>query len=293
MAIPEAGRIGEQHSAYRKGLVLGLTMAEAAILIIFVLLLLIAFEGMQREETLQEFRGKSAITPQRLRQLEDAEHTLQVTAEELGVGPDTPSDDFRHLARIVQVVARSGPGQTALTEAKEEIEKLRTTSKALEKALAGTNSTGAETVVRQLEQQSYKIANQEGQLKNYERKLASVGQGKDERPCWVRPDGTIDFLYDVVLASGGIRMREYIHPHRVAERSHLPMPVVDPREILTPGEFIRRTRPIFDRSVAENCRFFVVIYDATPTHEKPLYKSLLKTVEGHFYKRLDDASAPF
>ena len=63
-------------------------------------------------------------------------------------------------------MARSGPGQTALTEAKEEIEKLKTTSKALERALAGANSMGAESVVQQLEQQSYKIANQEGQLKH-------------------------------------------------------------------------------------------------------------------------------
>jgi len=120
-----------------------------------------------------------------------------------------------------------------------------------------------------------------------------VGQGKGERPCWVKPDGAIDYLYDVVLTSGGIRMREYALPHRLSERTKLPMPAVDFRETLTPSDFLRRTRPLFDRGLAENCRFFVVIFDATGFSEKLLYKGLLKTVEGHFYKRLDDGPAPF
>jgi hypothetical protein len=148
-------------------------------------------------------------------------------------------------------------------------------------------------LVQRAEEQSYRIANQEGQLQHYESRLREAGLGKGERPCWVKPDGTIEYLYDVVLASNGIRMRERREGKRERERALLPMPTVDPSEVLSPSEFLRRTEPLYDSSLAANCRFFVVIYDATGPAEKDLYKSLLQTVEGHFYKRLDRGPAPF
>lgn len=73
----------------------------------------------------------------------------------------------------------------------------------------------------------------------------------------------------------------------------VPMPVVDPIEVLSPAEFLRRTEPLYNHSLAANCRFFVVVYDSTGSMEKELYKHLLRTVEGHFYKRLDRGPAPF
>jgi hypothetical protein len=120
-----------------------------------------------------------------------------------------------------------------------------------------------------------------------------VGLGKGERPCWVKPDGSIEYLYDVVLGSDGIRMREYRHEGRVHERSLLPMPKVSPDEVLSIGEFLRRTEPLFRYSEAANCRYFVVVYDDTGPTEKERYKELLRAVEGHFYKRLERGAAPF
>jgi hypothetical protein len=293
MATPETGRIGEQHDAYRKGLVLGLTMAEVGILIIFVLLLLIAFEALEHERGAREFRGKTAVVPERLQQLESEEQTLKTIAGELGVDVELRDELARRLVRIIQAIASAGRGQSALVEAKEEIEKLKATRGALEKVLADVKSKGAKGVAQQLEEQGFKIGNQEGQLRHYEKRLAEVGQGKGERPCWVRPDGKIEYLYDVVLTSNGIRMREYMLPDRAAARTRYPMPAIDAGETLTPGEFLRRTYPLYRSSLAENCRFFVVIYDGTGAQEKVLYKSLLKTVESHFYKSLDSGPAPF
>jgi hypothetical protein len=152
---------------------------------------------------------------------------------------------------------------------------------------------GSEELARKAEEQSYRIANQEGQLQLYEEKLKDAGLGKGERPCWVRPDGTIEYLYDVVLTSEGIRMREYTYPQREREREILPMPAVDPNEVLSPEEFLRRTQSLYEKSQEENCRYFVVIYDATGPVEKDLYKKLLQAVEGHFYKRLSSGPAPF
>ena len=71
------------------------------------------------------------------------------------------------------------------------------------------------------------------------------------------------------------------------------MPASDPTEVIAPVEFQRRTQALYDSSLAANCRFFVTVFDATGPAEKNLYKSLLRAVEGHFYKRLSLAAAPF
>lgn len=293
MPIGSNGRIGEQHAAYRKGLVLGLTMAEVGILIIFVLLLLLAFEHLRRNQLVGRFQGAVAVEASRLQQLNEAEETLQQIALTLGVAETDPPEDFTHLVRVLQAAMADRQARSALDEAKKVIAEMREAVKQV-KTVAETAETGsAEAIAKQVRAQSYRIANQEGQLKRYEEQLVAAGQGKGERPCWVQPDGRIDYLYEVVLASEGIRMRELEHPHRVAERELLPMPQADPNETLSPAEFLRRTAPLYSYSLTANCRFFVVVYDATAAHEKALYKSLLRTVEGHFYKRLSEAAAPF
>jgi hypothetical protein len=295
MAAPDSGRIGEQHDAYRRGLVLGLTMAEVGILIIFVLMLLIAFEEYRQREAKKAREGTTPVRVAELVELRRADVQIQQIAKELGVAEDLPPEDFRKLIRAIQPIAKSGVGQQALAEARAEIERQRAVRDELTAALQITESGKTDEVIRRIEEQSYKMANQEGQLKRVEKQLEQFGQGKGVRPCWVQPDGTIDYLYDVVLTSGGIRMKEYQHLSRAAERALLPMPKTDPDETLSEAEFLSRTRPLYESSVADNCRFFVYLYDGTGAQEKTLYKRLRRTVEGHFYINpfQQDAAPPF
>ena len=85
---------------------------------------------------------------------------------------------------------------------------------------------------------------------------------------------------------------ENVSPERDKERAALPIPATDPSEVLTPGEFLKRTDLLYNNSLAANCRFFVTVFDSTGPTEKDRYKSLLRTVEGHFYKRLSLDRAP-
>jgi hypothetical protein len=295
MAELDSGRIGEQHDAYRRGLVLGLTMAEVAILIIFVLMLLIAFDEYRQRASKKAREGTTPVREAELVELRRADMQIQQIAAELGVAEDLPPEDFRKLIRAIQPIAKSGVGQQALSEARAEIERQRVVREELTAALRSVESGKTEEVIRRIEEQSFTIANQEGQLERVEKQLEQFGQGKGVRPCWVQSDGTIDYLYDVVLTSGGIRMREYQHLSRTGERALLPMPKADPEETLTEAEFLRRTRPLYESSVAKNCRFFVYIYDGTGAEEKSQYKRLRRTVEGHFYINpfQQDANPPF
>lgn len=286
-------RIDEQDSSYRRGLVLGLTMAEVGILIIFILLLMLALGEWSREQENRARREKVLVAKTTLQSLRNSDEVAQEVAKAVGLGPNAAPDEILPLVRALQAIATTADGQSTLVRARDELAKLEDARQRLERAAGAAESTNGESIAKQLEQQSYELANKEGQLKRYEKQLSEAGFGKGERPCWVQPDGTIEYLYDVVLSSDGIKMREYQYPNRAPERSLLPMPEVNPAELLTPAEFLRRTEPLFTRSVADNCRFFVVVYDDTGPTEKELYKHLLETVEGHFYKRLDDGSAPF
>ena len=273
--------VPEQNTAYRRGLVLGLTMAEVGILIIFILLLLIAFDLWRRE-------GLELVEVEKLRALQRGESQLSQLSKVLQFTEDTKFEEIQILIRSLQESTVTPQGRSALEEANGALREMRRVLDQIKQ-----KDDGSETLAQEVEKQGHRLANQEGQLRRYEAQLKEAGLGKGERPCWVRPDGTIEYLYDIVLASDGIRMREYQYTHRQRERSLLPMPVVDPAEMLTPAQFLRRTEPLFNHGLAKDCRFFVVVYDATGPAEKELYKGLLRTVEGHFFKRLDRGNAPF
>lgn len=284
----EARYVSDQNAAHRKGLVLGLTMAEIGFLIIFVLLLLIGYSAIEEnrlEETIRTQREAKVIAD-------------EVTAV-LGAGPNPTVETVRDLVRVL-AATQGRDGATALAEAKSIIDSLRQeratlsrTANALAESMKKGGLKHADSVAKTLAGLQFDNQNKEGQLRRYEDRLKAVGEGKGERPCWVRPDGTIEYLYDVVLQSDGIRMREIAHPNRTEQRALLQMPPPDSDRVLKPLEFLAATRPLYQSSLARNCRFFVVIYDRTGPTEKVMYKQLLRTVEEHFYKRLDSGDAPF
>ncbi len=292
MTANRDGRIGEQHAAYRKGLVLGLTMAEVGILIIFVLLLLIAFDYLRRAEIVGQFANKTAVEPARLQELVRAEASLHDIGDALGVKATELPDDFARLVRAVEAAAQSPGGETALTEAKEILGEMERATERVASAAEKMEAGKGEQVAEELKSLSYRAENQEGLLTRYENPLARLGQGTGTRACWVNEKGDIDFLYDVVLTSGGIRMRERVYPERAAERARLPVADVDPTETLTAGEFLRRTAPLYAEAKREKCVHYVVVYDQTAPHEKEKFIDLLRTVEGHFYKSFPPNAAP-
>jgi hypothetical protein len=307
-------RIGEQNEAYRKGLVLGLTMAEVGILIIFVLLLLLVFVDLERAKAARAGLVLSDIAEglrishdpasggsvsqagavrDSIAALQKRDSALREIALAMNVPPETRSEDFTKLVRMLQATASAASGKSLLVEASAELEKLRLSQDELARIVNAGKGKGSEEIVRRLQVLVDEKANHEGQVAALQRKLAAAGQGTGERSCWAQPNGHPDFIFDVVLSSNGIRMGEHLNSHRVDQRARLPVQTADPGELLSEAAFLARTAALFQYSREASCRFFVVVYDATAPHEKIRYKNLLRTVENHFYKRLDNGSAPF
>ena len=287
MEPPDNGRIGEQHTAYRRGLVLGLTMAEVGILIIFVLLLLIAL-GLRRQHDMElQTADTVQISGARAGELNHAESSLAAISKAVGLRPNASPQDIERLVRIAQEAAASAEGTSALAKARGALADLEAAHDAIQRLARAASTDGGKSLADKMVAQESDLAIKEGQLKYYADRLAQFGQGKGERPCWVERDGTIVYLYDVILTSQGIKMRERLSPTFAAERTRLPLPKVDLKEVLDEQTFLKRTRDVYEYGQRDEkrCRFYVFVWDGTKVEEKPLYKHLLDTVEGHFYKQ--------
>lgn len=286
MPLPENARIAaEQHASYRRGVVLGLTMAEVGILIIFVLLLLIGFNEWMRVADSEVRAQQVSVPTSDFEALKNTAQLMVAMREALGVPHDADPKEITTLVRALGANATRVSGQSAL-------EDMRRAARQMADLAAEMEAKGQpESLVKAWQDTVRENVTKEGQLKYFEDQLR--GTGRDERPCWVKEDGTIEYLFDVVLASEGIRMRENRFPSRETDRTALPMPESNPNETLSESLFLERTRPLFQSSLAANCRFFVTVFDSTAASEKDRYKSLLRTVEGHFYKRLSFDRAPF
>jgi hypothetical protein len=278
-------RILDVNDAYRKGTVLGLTMAEVAILIIFSLLLLIGFNAARQNELR---KSHELVERPALDSLRKEAAIISKLRKDLGYQDAFPVDE---VSRLVLAAKKSMGDTKAFEEHLKQLESAKRQLEQIKKMMA--DSGDSLNLVDQLEQMAMSNANLSGQLKRAEKQLEKYGTGKGERPCWVNSYGDIDYLYDVILQSDGIRMREIENPARVRERAMLELPVVDPNRVLSRREFLDLTRPLFLQSNVDSCRHFVKVYDHTGPTEKREFKNYLLTVEAHFYKFLKRDRATF
>lgn len=241
----------ERGRTFPRGLVLGLTMAEIAILIIFVLLLalaaLLAREADRRqaaERELVRFEQIAALFEEEalpqdpvalkaaLRERVD-EHRDADRWRELVRETETTPDVLREMADAMSAAARAGMSPAEVREAIES---------------------------------------------------RQVGGGSDHPSCWYDRDGTVAYLFDVALVASGFVVDLARAPQHEAERALLPLDIVRTGSTLNQAQFLRQTRPVYEWSVERGCRFFVRVFDVTAADQKDLYKRRMGALESRFYK---------
>lgn len=290
----------ERAAGYRRGFVLGLTLAESALLLIFVILLLLLI-GFERRNS--EIRRLASAADLILKNALPSESPNQ-TAVRIGVdlsqfaeikeaaaasGAEL-SDDFLELVKIVARDYESIGDASLAEKLKEERARL---ARATEIAERIYDSESLEATLKRMAELEDLTKNQGGQVLELRDRLARTGLGGDLPSCWTTSEGKPGYILEIVLESGGIRASDAISEGRAAERERLPIGRFNPAEVLSESEFLAATRPLFDWSVANECRFYVDVFDATAAHEKALYKSRMRAVEGHFYKRQRNDTATF
>jgi hypothetical protein len=302
---------------FRRGVVLGLTMAEALLLLIFLLMLIlgvrlktqstaIAELEKQRDEAQSTLvamqpafdqltqKQKFDITKDYVRmqqqladanaRLKDAALSVDLVQQAASMAPPdaTPEEATRALLNEAAI------GRQALDAAQRFAPDLPP-EQAVE-ALVNAATIGqslkdggtpdellASAGACKADLQSCK--NQTTYLNS---RLNAKTGGFDLPPCWVDNKGKIQYIFDASLTDAGIYVEDKAVPGREADLDKLPLSRAVYGEPLGPGEFSTAFSPLLKWSNDHGCRFYVRLYDDMRDGDRAAYKELRGTVEGYF-----------
>lgn len=308
--------IQDQEWGYRRGLVLGLTMAEIVILVIFVLLLLFSLLHDNQVREADDLRSRIVVLKTNAAAMDKlvghVGKDLEVIIHELEQASENQNrlmvleDETKQLKNQIKEMESSRPTdmvEQSLPEVFREIVLLRNTvmsagilptpaalQNVLEEAAVMkevvTDLAGRD-VVDLIEQNTRLVRDNENlsaQMENIRRQVQSAGQGLDHPPCWATPDGKAEYIFDIALTSQGLILRDRELAHRTSDRIELPLTGLSFETDLPADSFLAMTEPLFQWSVDHECRFVVRVFDTTGPSEKGSYKQHMRVLEQRFYK---------
>lgn len=278
-----AGEVKREERSYRRGLVMGLTMAEVLVLVVFCLLLLMgrtfAVAGVDQthrrdfaelRDALEEASGRTVTRPIPNDFLELVRTGRRAYDKMTKAGVAEPSKEVDDVVEVGLEVSRAlGANTMNKPETAAAREFVNSAAAAYKRALKSAPHGSAAIWLENL----IKCAGTCG------------GNGLVFPPCAKNPDGTAALIFTTMLGSESITIHDNRIPSLEAERQSWPTQAIRFDEPLSREAFLEQTLPMFEWSVGRTCRFVVDVKDETEASEKMVYKARLRTVEQHFYKR--------
>lgn len=321
--------ISRNELSYKRGLVLGLTMAEIVLLLLFSLLLALAALFWEQEqaltkaydereayrldlrdsqaklETLMKQLSQSDFKEMRkeLVRLTEQERKIEYLMQRFAIDPDSSTEE--KVSTLVEKLTKLENVETALDVAgfskepgllTQELRDVQDSKHAIDRIRGKLNAADekSEKLEKRLSNAEQALDQKQGQVANMQRTLERYGRGTEKPACWADPEtGKPRYIYDIGLTSGGLIVRHAATPPW-AESRGLPINEIPYDMELKPQGFISEARPIFVWSEENECRFFVRAYDVTEATEKATYKRHMRFLESSFYKYevLDDPWRP-
>jgi len=366
--MPLENRLEAANTANRRGLLLGLTLSEIMMIILFALLLLFGAVFTEQDEDRRRIaelenllvKGETALAavdPMRdllnqvgiyqnqidevLREMElvdrlrqeikklkdqlsalapvdkpDAKQKLKELTEELrnkeaelAVAQEAldqlqremaqQADKRKGVVKLANSMVDAGITPEQAKEMDKSVSALKTVMDDLRQRMdkSGVDPAKVETIMelagKEWANKAMDNKNLAEQTKYWKAKWETdVGNGKKGvTPCWAT-NGVVDFIYDVALTDDGMRIRLNEVPQWAEDYNRLPVQNIRFDEVISQGDFVTLTRPLFDYSTLKECRFFVRLYDETSINAKLIYQQRRRAVEGHFFI-LDMKNAKF
>jgi hypothetical protein len=302
----------------RRGLTLGLTLAEVLLLLLFLVLLALAWRVMdlQRDyktavEKIAHVERANAELSSNLEALQaigsDYKRLAKANAALAAAAKINPNDPAEVLMRAVEILKRLGsdarPDQiTALSEMQMQKEKLKALDRAISLAVQINPNDPAEVLTRAVEVLQRLGPNTKpdevlpvGTISSLKDQLAKVtgernnlmhtGNGLTYPSCWSTDDGKTEFIFDITIRDDGLIVRDAT-PSRSNDPALKLVSGLARNAVVTEGSFRKETTDILNYSKQQNCRFYSIIRDETGPTSKALYKQLRAAVEGSFYPSL-------
>jgi len=304
-----------RNRVYRRGMILGWTLAEVFVLIVFALLFAIAAMMLREKRDaeapanlrkatrdLQKATQKIAGLQEEIAYLrehlflpnafDDLYHELVLAQQQnaqLAAERDRLSKDDAMVSNLKHALERNGVSENDADRALAQLAQRSADAKRIEDALARDHlSLDQAGTLASREQQAQSEANiYRGQTKNLEEKISKLGGGTEMPACWADPtSGRIEYIFDVALRNDGILVHNNHLPSRVPDEKLLPLASLTFDKQINDDDFEDETSSLYSWSKEHGCRFFVRVFDETGNEQKETYKRRLNAVEGHFYKAL-------
>ncbi|MCY4358298.1 MAG: hypothetical protein OXD01_12350 [Gammaproteobacteria bacterium] len=300
------GHAAEKAISYRRGFLVGMTMAEVAMLIIFILLLALTSRflherdlRLEAEESLLVSNNQNEEAKELLKVMEEVSASSQTEIAEM-VQKATESMNFRESVinaleseslpvdeeSVLEMIAEHKEQSELAQNWKELTNQLPSTFSNLPSNSLSDMLAENKSLKERVSSYSKQIAQMSGQLKGQ-----GQGSGTEAPVCWVSGDFKTVSTFHIALGPQGYVIIPTITEEFESERKLLPVNAIDYGRILTEQEFLDQTRAVYDWSVTNECRFLVNAYDMIP-NDKQLYKQRLGVLENRrFYKTMKSESS--
>lgn len=276
---------------FRRGVVLGLTMAEILLLLTFLLMLLLASQITKEREAREVAEVQAADLTEELERLrpvvelieKTGSDALDITKEyvrakrELAEANRRLDDAQAALALIEEAREEYGP-ETPVAEVMEGFRKAALIGRAVEDA-GGT----ADGLLESAAKCTAELSSCQGQTAYLNRRLNEQIGGFGLPPCWADSAGRIQYIFDAVLTDAGVVLKDNKVPGREEDQATLPLNRMMFGEGMESVNFAAASQPLLDWSDDHECRFYVRLYDGLEAGGRERYKDLRRSVEGYFY----------
>lgn len=280
--------VREQDRQYRRGMVLGLTMAEIMLLLIFLLLLLLAAKLLADRKAVAdaiEERDRAVAAK------EDAEKKaaeLEAVLRELKRKDSQQYDLFTEWQKATKELA----------ETKEKLEEAETATELLEPVTKQAAEMSPDADPKQAMQHLQEAAMvghqalssgkspddliagaacqkdlQQCQASNAEVSKRLAAKGGTLPSCWVDENNRSQYIFNAEITDAGI----ILHDNKVAgheeEQANLPIAPLKLERLYQSREFILDGQKLLEWSDSRACRFYVRLIDRM-SNDKQRYKHL-------------------
>lgn len=304
-----ATRVADEREQ-RRGLILGLTLAEVLLLLLFLLLLVLGSQihtWRERYETLEQTLDQlkplqAALSSggvsdvRNVQELVERFKALQASEKEISRlrSENAELSKQSELTKSLQLVSKDKIPQIAdVLKRASEIDP-NDPPAFLKRSLDVMDRLGRATTPEQVKPLTEMVPS--GDLQE---KLASLTEDRDkirrERDnlmrgpgngltypsCWTTASGQTEFIFDVTLADTGVLVKNAT-PGRANDPAWSLVGQFARDTTIHENAFIGATKKLFEASVTQRCRYYAIIRDATGA-SKARYKHLQQLVQSNFY----------
>lgn len=300
----------------RRGLVLGLTLAEVLLLLLFLLLLALAAKLQRLRSEVEEANVRSSQLSVSLEQLKPLQQSLLAAGAVDITGVQSLAARFQRLQAMESETARLKEVNANLKQASELAKSLGLDSSAklkdmmaatsrasqldpndppalLKRAIDVLDKLGKATApedVRPLSEMkaaleaASKISSLEAEKDKLQRNVSNLmrtGNGLTYPSCWTKASGQTEYIFDITFLDTGITVRDAT-PERSRDPAWTMVASFPRQKVIQEKAFMDATSRLFAWSKDQNCRFYTINRDATGPM-KQRYVRLRQTIESSFY----------